>query len=373
MNTLSEMALGYYPELDKNELRGICQKTLAYLLKTADDNRSRQASTDLSNAMKHIGGHKIPSTREYRRDIYANGYVIKNLKLWLWWIASKGLKPRDSYYCMGDFGIKRKDWPLAKLTMTDKRLRARLRKMSRTYEAHTLEQFDSMVHKAVAAADNAIRSYAYNKLRFLEMTRFITNDDLLSELRYHAVLGLTRQYPKIESEEYARNLAGLCARNGGNSVIKEHTKDGNKFLTQNQDSTWDGLILSYDNDMHDAVPMTDFLDPQEERSAASDVDVQDRLAALNADLLVSRYTGKKRTFVTLMLGIENQGFSEYLAEFGLPANHVLFDVMFDDELDSSGRTEMLNRYVGHAASWLGVREKAAWKFLDRLGKDIGAH
>ena len=362
MDTITQLAASYYPDLEDNELRRICRATIAYLLKTAYD--SRKASSNLSNVIKTVGGDRVGSTREYRRDIYIDGYIIKNLKLWLWWISSKGLKPKQSHECMSEFKVKKHDWPLAKLTMTDKPLLARVRKMAKLYDAHSMVDFDAMVQSAVDAADNAIRSRVRTKLRFLEMTRFITSDDLLGELRYSAVLGLTRHYPKIESEEHARNLAGLCARNGGDSIINDNTKEGNKFLTQNEDSTWDSIILSYDNsEMDDSIPASDTFDIQEERSASDDTDVNDNLSAIGAEMLASRYTGNRRTFVTLMLGIENEGFSEYLGEFGLPANHV----MYDEAAASARKTDLFKRYVKHAASWLGVSEKAAWDFLNELG------
>lgn len=367
MNTLASLARRYYPELDGSELRRVCSATIAYLLKTADD--SREASNDLSRTIRDIGGRRSERTRDYRRDVYADGYIIKNLKLWLWWMAWHKLRPKAARGAMADFDVRPEDWPLAWLAMTDRQLRARLDEMASIYKAHTLAEFDDMVQRGVDAADKAIRSRARTKLRFLELTRFITSDDLLGELRYHAVLGVTRQYPKIESDKHMANLAGLCARYGGDALIKYHTHPDRQFLSQNADRTWDSLIMSVDagDDADDYVSSVDRDDLHEVRMPSSDTDVQDDLSAMYIESAVSRYRGRKRTFAALMLGVENGEFSEYLAGYGLPANHIVFD---EAAADAGGGSKLFDRYVRHAADWLGVPEKAAWRFLREFGSSL---
>lgn len=362
MNTIAAMASRYYPEVEPRGIKRLCSATVAYLLKTADE--PKEASNDLAQVIKDVGGRH---TRDYRRDIYADGYLIKNVKLWLWWVAWHGLKPRAAHGCMGDFGVRREDWPLAKLTMSDRELRAKLDEMAKTYKAHTVAEFDDMVQRCVEAADKIIRSRVRTKLRFLELTRFMTSDDLLGELRYHAVLGVTRQYPKIESDKHMANLAGLCAKYGGDALIKMHTHRDRRFLSQNADRTWDNLILSIDGtDMVDSIPSVDRDDVQEVRSASSDIDVQNDMAAMMIESAVSSYKGSKRVFATLMLGVENEEFSEYLASFGLPPNHILFD----EAAANPVKSELLDRYVRHAADWLGVGETKAWAFLREFGSGL---
>ena len=363
-NTLEAFALEYFPSLDGAGLRQVCRDTLAYLLKTADKDRSRRASTDLSDAIKHVAGDGV-NTRDYRRDIYVHGYLLKNIKLWIWWTAARRLSPAAARRAMPGFGVRAEDWPLVPLALSDRRIKRSLVSMSRKYDAHTLTDFDGLVSRAIDAADRAIRSYAFRKLRFLERTRFITSDDLLSELRCHAVLSLTRQYPRIESDDHARNMVSMCIVQGANTIINEHTRKGSEFLVRNQDGTWDGLVFSYDQNDAGSVPVMDPLDASGAGQVSSDVDVSGRAAAGASEFIVSRYGGRKRRFATLMLGLENREFSEYLAGFGLPANHILFD-----EASASGDPDELERYVRHAASWLGVRFDSAWAFLMEMGRDL---
>ena len=90
MDTMTALATRHYPDMDADAIAEVVYETIAYLLKTSDD--SKNASNALSTRIKEIGGNGAVPTRDYRSELYSDGYIIKNLKLWLWWSAAKRLK-----------------------------------------------------------------------------------------------------------------------------------------------------------------------------------------------------------------------------------------------------------------------------------------
>ena len=186
------------------------------------------------------------NVREFRKALSTDGYALKNLKLWLWWLASKRtLKKGDPSRLASRFDVKREDIGLADILFSDRESLKQLKLLTDTYKAHTLPFYERVFSQSLEEAKPYANSFSYRKMRFLTWANsHLDLMDIQQELLYNGLLGAQRQYPKVESQQHLVNIIKRCIHNHGINLIKYHTAKSRTHLNRNEDGTFSSTLVS---------------------------------------------------------------------------------------------------------------------------------
>ena len=207
--------------------------SIGYMLKVDD-------ASSLSSTYRKMNTRL--GVMDFRRNLQANGFWIRNLKLWLWWTVCGEGKFKKS---APKFGIDGENFSAAEVMLGSKPLMGKLRKLSQTYEAHDLGTYNRMYSDALNGAKKYAASFAYRKMRFLTWgNAHVDLNDLEQELLYCGLLGAQKQYPKLESELHLLNIFKRCIHNHGINIIKYHTAKSRVNLTRNGDGSFSSTLIS---------------------------------------------------------------------------------------------------------------------------------
>lgn len=247
--------------------------------------------SNYSTLITSIVGYK-PKMRELVNDLKCNGYLLKNLKLWLFYETKYPNKAKPSKFNIedNDVGI------LAILSPTTKRFLKSLRK----YAALTLNKFDTSVTRMFNDTDVWLGKFVSKKLRFVVQMQGLHRSDIETEIVYRGIQGVYAMYPFVDSYLHGVNIMKRCMRHAGLNLIQHYTSQKLQRLLKETDGTFQAKVVSFDS----ALPLL------------KDLCTVDPDTGLKQDFIkfADNLPPKKKLFLDLLLGNTNQEFIQFLGK-----------------------------------------------------------
>lgn len=336
-------------------LSGVC---LAYLMKAPG-----VTASILTEHIREVYGRV--TTVDFRNDL-KSGYLLKNVKLWLWYTVSNDLSPKQCREIMPEFKVKESDFKLARALLTSEYIDD-LKAMSKEFKCHKLEHFDRIVVNILQSVerDGYIQKYVRKKLRFITFDGYTTQDDLCMELQVDGFFGMLMQYPRVQSVEHFTNIYKGAIQRFGINLIKHHTTNSRSTLVRESDGTFSQRKLSMDASDSDFLKTTlatsDFDSPAGVGGGASEVSWEDKLSA--RQLMSAASSRKQKRFLTLLSGGYCKRFSSWLTEEGVkPDNDELFDRCL--------KADKISEYIDHCSAYLNISSYQAHRYINKLRQAI---
>lgn len=288
-------------------------------------------------------------TIELRREILRDGYIMKNLKLWYYYVMANGMLRKQRAAVAEMFAINEDDIELLKLAGEFQKDFNKLIKTG--FKALTLVQFEKNMSWQLGnkKINTFLAKYVYRSMRFIFQSQGIEPEDLIQELKTGALQSVLELYPRIKTAEHCANYIKKCTHNAGQNLIDFYSGEKRGKFLKYSDGSFDNKIvpISY------AVTDENF---QEFLSSGITGDNRDHERELQVQKILSQYDGKRQRFLQLLMG--------YDAEFTawLHSNKVTRKDN-EDYMDSCGDTKI---YISHALDFLGVKREAGDKFISQL-------
>lgn len=356
-STLKDLITSNFGPCTPEQGASVVSATLAYLMKVVP-------VKELNAVIRDVYGSKV-STITYRESI-KTGYLLKNVKLWLWWCAHKKLNPEAAEAAMRSFKVLPDDWPLARILFRSKYASA-VRSLTRKHSCHDLRKFERILAGIIdnPEINTYIAKYVHRKLRFICQSGAVDLDDIQCELKYLAYFSMLMQYPKVHSLLHFENIFKGAVQKFGVNLIKHYTTQGRQSMVRLSDGTFSSLKVS----LH-AAEGSFFQD--QAAQVGSSGDPFDELEGPNhaqddkiiAHSLLAAAKGKRFKFLMLLTGCFNTRFTNWLIANGRCQcpNDELFDrCMSEDTLPD---------YINDCATFLGVAPYTAHQYLNSLRKQL---
>lgn len=336
-------------------LSGVC---LAYLLKAPG-----VTSSVLTEHIREVYG-KV-TTVDFRNDL-KSGYLLKNVKLWLWYTISNKLSPAKCREIMPEFKVNKEDFALAKALMRSEYIDD-ITKMSEEFKCHKLEHFDKIIVNILQTVDSDgyVQKYVKRKLRFITFDGSTTLDDLCMELKVDGLFGMLMQYPRVQGLEHFTNIYKGAVQRFGINLIKHHTTNSRSTLVRESDGTFSQRKLSMDASDSDFLKTTlatsDIDNPAAMSGVVSEVSWEDKLSV--RQLMSTATTRKQQRFLSLLSGNYCKKFSAWLTDEGVkPDNDELFDRCL--------KSDKISEYIEHCSAYLNISTYRAHRYLNKLRQAI---
>lgn len=339
--------------------RRITTVTIGYLLKVATAN-------DLARVIRHEMGAGT-SVIDYRMAL-RTGYILKNVKLWLWRCYDQKYSPSQARAAMARFGVDESEWPLAAMVMKGK-LAAKLQKdlVDKGYKSHELDHYEELIESSLDEVRVPIAKFAYRKLRFIVQAGHMDLEDLESDLEIKGLLGMLMQYPKVESHLHLTNICKTTYHNTGMNLIQHYTSAGRATMRREADGTFTSLKVSLD--AGDTAPDSGYLRTHNQSTDmhgnryTEDEAVVDHADFMSANQILDRYTGKRHEFLRLLSGHFCEDFSAWLTR---REEDTEAPISNDELLDKLLEDDLVGEYIDLAAEFIGVTSYKAHVLLSEV-------
>lgn len=322
----------------QKDIKKIIVPTLKYMYRIYSANEmTRDIRLYLDSNIRVIG---------YRKEIQ-NGYISKNIKLWIWYVITKQLSKKKAINMMVDFKIKEEDEYL--IYIAKKYLNKNLIRLSKKYKAHTLKEFDKIIADVLEDIDSYTKKFAFRKLSFIVSDGGQSLEDIVMELKYWGIYTIILQYPQIDDMDHCLNLCKCGIHNHGINIIKHASNMSNNVLIRNkEDNTFSSLKVSIEES---------FI---KENSLDHSVDTNTKTHnRMFVSKILKSYSGKRNKFLSLMSGVYSERFSDYLTKVGYIENN-------DELYDKLASNNNIDLYISLCASHLGITPYNAKQFLEDL-------
>lgn len=315
--------------LKNSDIKIITRATMAYLLRCINSSKL----TEILHEYSYI------NPIAFRADL-RKGYILKNLKLWLWYCLVRKLKISQAKICALKFKVDSSDFKLYMWLLSSDYIHE-LHKNAKVYKAYTLKTFENETQKIVSDLLVYTQKYAYKKLRFIMHGGGLSLHDIVCDLQIHGLEGMYTKYPKVDTILHLTNVYKSSIKNHGCNLIKQHTTQRHGVLISNKDGTFGSKKVSID-----ASESTAYIDQYScvgfdgttSDSTESKVIVQS---------LFQRVNNKFRKLLVLLTGEYNKKFSKYLKTKRINATN---DIYYD-KLMAKGK---IRDYINIAAKFLGI-------------------
>jgi hypothetical protein len=295
---------------------------------------------------------------EMRRSLTSDGYLAKNIKVWLYYLYKE--KPKVSKNILREFEIQKCDHYLHRhlnietITLIEKLCR-------KGYKAKTLKEIDQ-IYTYVLEEDDSYEGitkwtsrFVGRKMRFIADRFSETVNDMVNALKADGLESIMFVYPRIESLEHCINICKRAIHNDGINLIERHTSETRGRITMNADGSANlkleplhspNVIQALENgDNH-------FVCSSLEGSSVSNLDLR-----LSVQSILSQYSGSRRRFIHLITGEFDEAFSKFLKDKNpklLSSNDQYFDrVAFDI-------------YLRQVLDYIGVSEELGLQLIEEL-------
>ena len=341
MNVLEKAIESSYGEISIRGREKLVASAMAYITKVIK-------SQDLSAAIREHVDPKVNAT-DFRKSLYT-GYILKNVKLWIWHSIKNDLSSRMAKKAMADFLVHDEDYTIWRMLNRNKEYIDTLREMALEYQGHSLEKYNQYIDDFVAQmrATGYIDKFARRKLAFVYRSNNIGHDGMVNDLLLAGVLGIYRQYPCIESSLHMVNIGKQSIHNHGMNIINRFSSKGRSRLKKLDDGTFEATVVSDTNVNGEDSQLHIPVDEQD--------DMYDR-AALNG--IIDNYTGKKRQFLELMMGRYPIEFREWAKENGIARR--------DMDPENPNNTDNMKKVIG---DYLSVSPKSVDSFLSEISRRL---
>lgn len=292
-------------------------------------------------------------TIELRRAIMLDGYIMKNIKLWYYFVVSNDLLRKQRAKTAKDFKINEDDIELLKHAVQFKSDFNKLFKQG--YKALTLASFEKNMTWQFSnrVINNYLAKFVYRKMRFIIQTQGFEPEDLIQELKAGSVRAVLEKYPRIKDANHCHNILKRCMHNGGANLIEFYSGEKRSKFMRNQDGSFESKIVPISFAVTDES-LNDFMSSTLTNSQ-SDYDQQ-----ISVRKVLSKYDGKRKQFLNLLMNHDAE-FTKWLQEKKVTRR---------DNEDYMEVAETKD-YIGHALEFLGVKQEVGEKFISQLKKQLG--
>lgn len=343
-NTFERILSGFYPKfrvLPKAHRRLLVDATVQYVF------RFRSASA-YKKLFENVVGEKT-RVIDLRRSLLSDGYVMKNLKLYLYYTHIN--RKQDPSDVSRAFHVKARDRYLYKALSVETRSHfARLKTEGRN--AMTLYGFDQALTGGLASVRDYTRKFVHRKMRFIMTSQSQEVHDIAAHLEIDGMQAVMFFYPNIESNEHLINIMKRTIHNSGINYIDKFTTEKRNRI--GKDET--GSFIARTMPLHSTSVLAELATV--ENGTLIDGTREDTLSLrIAVEKLLTKFTDKRQNFLKLLMGHYCENFTQYLKDAG--ATTLDNDVYWE-------RLSVLEDYVQHVLSFLGIRQSAGDKFVKHL-------
>ena len=286
-----------------------------------------------------------PNVRAITEAMSRNGNVVKNLKIWVFYVVKHKLDYKASLKLARQWDV-----PLCDVRAFGRVNRAtltHLRKLARKFAALTLEKFDSNIVSIINETKTWMGKFVSRKLRFVIQSQGMHRNDIEHELVFKGIQGLLMMYPCVETYLHATNVVKRVIHNQGINMIHHYTTQKVGRLQVDGAGAFHSKVISLDEAQLNTIAAPE---------TSNDLKIE-----LNRAL--TKYSGKRRRLIELICGAYCPEFTAFLTNTGykVETNEELLDRLAGKD------------YIALALKHLNVSIKAGQKFLRELREQFGPY
>ncbi len=305
------------------------------------------------------------SLRRFQSKLIVDGYILKNIKLWLYhFYITDNLSKDYAYASSKKFGVNKNDVDLGIFVKQDEELRSALYSYKDKYEAESLTSFDHNVSRIIKEVDIYTRKFIVKKMKFLMQSHGLLLDDLVMELTISGIQGLFMMYPCIKSPLHSTNIFKRVVHNSGINLIVKHTTKSRSVLSRDVDGNFSSRILplsmvyeTHTYKLTDVNIMT--IQGDYGSFLGNSFSLDDLLSIQN---ILNEYTGHKKTFLYLLTGEYDLFFTKWLHT----NRKIQRNVTNDQYYDKLVQQDQLSLYTRLSLQYLGVSYQQGIDFIKEL-------
>lgn len=325
-------------ELKRSDLNTLREFSLLYIFRFI-------GSTAYKRALCSIPSISKEAALIISRDLLKNGFIMKNIKLWLYCLSYYGLsskygKKRDDTAC--DFGISSREYVLIPAL---RKLSEKFQTLHKKFKPLELDQLDGALTVACRKLKPYVGKYVNKKLRFIQIFHNFSGDDLAHELLCDGIGTALFYYPKICSDEHLLNIMKIKIRNSGSNMA-EFYGNRKRCAELHRDFNMLNPMHSIERNIEASTVTLD---------GSQVTDDYSYILRESVRRLLSRYTDKRRDFLLLLMNYD-EGFSLWLCTNGI-------STLPNDELLDRCTP---GNYIKYCLDYLGVDYGAGLKFVAKL-------
>lgn len=331
--TILAIAREAAPELNAVDDKALYNALLMWLFRGLNYNA---LGSKLSKAAK-----TTIRTNDVTNALKAKGYVIKQYKVWLFYIVKHNMGYVEAAALARKWEIHDEDVRL--FTLVQVNTLAYLKRLAREYVALTMDSFNRVCNHIITETCKGTRRFAWAKLRFIERHQRtgLDLDDLVGEMEEKGIQGMMLMYPLIQTKTHAVNIVKRVIRNTGLNLIQKFTRKKNSALTATKEGGNESRVLDIDNLPIESIP-------------AAEPDRKTSDLFLDFKRLMTVYKGGRRIMLGLLAGLHNVKFSKWLADvkgIATPNDELI------DRLQPA-------RYMELCREFMGVSVDACTRFIN---------
>lgn len=299
---------------------------------------------------------------DFRKDLQT-AYFLRNLKLWIWRVVTRGYSPRLARTMMDTYDVLDDDIEIARVVHHNPQLLADVQLQGQHYRGHRLAQYDEIMESILHELHSHISRFAWRRLRFISKNGYMSMDDIITDLKMYGLYSMRLQYPKVQSRLHLVNVCKNSVRNFGMNMIASFTTKSRQHMRQEDDGSFSAVKVSIDSVNHD-----NFLTYHNHTSDITGASSEDGNGAagvldrISVTRVMEGLAGPRREFLELLLGHHNEGFSEWLQSIGYMENDELLDVLLEED--------DVNSYISLAAEFVGISEYRANTILNEMRQNL---
>lgn len=300
--------------------------------------------------------HKIvddkPRLIEMRRDVLIDGYIMTNIKLWIYYVAANDLFRKQREETAKKFNIKKEDISILSLKSS---LEKEINNLVRgKYRALTLARLHTNIASSMERLKTKTSKFVYRKMRFIIQSQGLEPEDLIQQVMMLGIQEVYKHYPKIKSTEHCDNIMFKTIHDRGQNLIEFYSGKKRSKFEQLEDGTFTNKAVPISYAVTDDA-FTDNLSTSIDNSKVDFID------SLTVRKLLEKYTDRRQKFLKLLME-RDTGFSKYLQDKKITR-------LMNDEFMDRCSTDM-KVYISHVLNYLGVKQEVGEKFISTLRKEL---
>lgn len=334
----------FLTSIDLSERLGLYRATLSYCFRTLGAN-AFSAHLVRVNA-KFDNSYTNTQLRHWVRDnILYNGYVMRNVKFFMFALATRGDKTVEE--CAKRFGVHDADTCLSYLVTPElKQYSLDVKRKSEGIKFYCLDSYNKLLERVWLDNQSWVARMCWRKLRFIANSTGVDVDDLQNEVMTEALRAVNHTWPNLPCELYAHNLFKRTAHNVAMNMIERSMSQKHARLVKDGNG-WKQLNVDYEGLSNNPEGLDDLsLDTREAVDLKVDVNI-----------FISNLTRKKQKFLESLTGTQIE-----LCQWLLSRNLITENEDNEDYLKSKG----LTHYLKAVADWLEIQHSQAKAFLNHI-------
>lgn len=304
----------------------------------------------------------------YQMEIDNCGYLLKNVKFAAVALVFSGLpKTLAVAKVVKDFKVEKQDAILLETLQRSVWYKNFCTSSKKALDKPwTLQQTEMMMVKIYNDLTTYTNKFVGKKLRFATMSSHLSVEDISADLRIHGIQGFLAQYPAVESDLHAFNVAKRTIHNQGINLIHHFTTARNLQMEKQSDGTFISLKISLDV-MFDGNSglnkITQFTTLDGSSCGEQEVDNEDAMS-YTLERMIKNAQPQRRRFLKLVSGQHNKRFSRWLTE----AHNIQTEN--DEAFDGMLRRGTIDRYISLAGEFVGWTPDETKKELQNIRKEL---